>query len=73
MSTVADAKRVFAELPAAEAWQFKAWLDEQMEDDWDRQIETDATAGKLDQFAGRALAHYQAGRIKPLDEVLDHT
>ena len=44
-----------------------------MELDRDRQIETDATAGKLDQFAGRALAHYQAGRIKPLDEVLDHT
>jgi hypothetical protein len=33
---------------------------------WDRQIEQDASSGKLDQLAAEALADYSAGSARPL-------
>ncbi len=43
------------------------------EDAWDRQIEADAKAGRLDHLWQGALEDIEAGRTKPLDEVLDHS
>ena len=40
------------------------------EDAWDRQIEVDAKAGRLDHLIAQAEADIAAGRTKPLDEVL---
>lgn len=45
---------------------FEAWFDELKADRWDRQIETDAKAGRLDRLAEEALAHHRAGRTTPL-------
>lgn len=70
MSTVAELQSAVRQLPRPEAWQFKTWLDERMADDWDRQIEADAQAGKLDPLWQKALTDIQAGRTHPLDEVL---
>ena len=41
------------------------------EDAWDRQIEADAKAGRLDPLWQQALEDIKAGRVKPLDEVID--
>jgi hypothetical protein len=38
---------------------------------WDKQIDADAKAGRLDKLAEKALEDYRAGRTKPLDEILD--
>ena len=43
------------------------------EDSWDRQIEADAKAGRLDHLWQKALEDIEAGRTKPLDEILDHS
>lgn len=43
------------------------------EDAWDRQIEADAKAGRLDHLWQQALVDIEAGRTKPLDEVLDNS
>ena len=40
------------------------------DDAWDRQIEADAKAGRLDHLWKEAMEDINAGRIKPLDEVL---
>ena len=48
-------------------------LSRQGDDDWDRQMKTDAAAGKfsvLNEDAGNA---YGAGQTKPLDEGLDRS
>lgn len=42
------------------------WLDELRAQRWDRQIEEDAKAGRLDKLAEQALADLDAGRIRPL-------
>ena len=43
-----------------------------MEDAWDRQIEADVKAGRLDHLIAEAKADFAAGRTKPLYEVLGH-
>ena len=72
MSTVAEIKAAFQQLPETEAWKLAGWIQKFLEDRWDRQIEDDIAAGKLDKLAAQALTHYQAGRVKPLHEFLDH-
>lgn len=42
------------------------WLEELRARRWDRQIEEDAKAGKLDRLADQALADLDAGRTRPL-------
>lgn len=41
------------------------------EDVWDRQIEADAKAGRLDPLLQQAVKDIEAGRSKPLDEVIN--
>jgi len=43
------------------------------DDAWDRQIEADVTAGRLDDLIARAEADIASGRTKPLDQVLDNS
>jgi hypothetical protein len=45
---------------------FAEWFAELQADRWDRQIEEDAKAGRLDKFAEKALAAHRAGRTRPL-------
>jgi hypothetical protein len=40
------------------------------DDAWDRQIEADAKAGRLDSIWKQALEEIKAGHVKPLDEVI---
>jgi hypothetical protein len=61
-----ELKTVVAELPAEELARFSAWFEEFMANQWDRQIEEDAKAGRLDHLAERALAEYRKGEFTPL-------
>lgn len=41
-----------------------------VDDDWDRQIKADATAGRLDHLVEEGRADIAAGRCQPLDKLL---
>jgi hypothetical protein len=45
---------------------FAKWFEEFLADAWDKQIESDITAGKLDEFGRKADADFEAGRCEPL-------
>lgn len=45
---------------------FRAWFREYDAEEWDRQIEDDVRAGKLDKLAEKALAAHDAGETKDL-------
>ena len=45
---------------------FRAWYARFDAHAWDRQLEQDAAAGKLDDLAGKALRAHAAGATKPL-------
>jgi hypothetical protein len=73
MSTVAEIEKAITSLPVHDARAVADWLHDYLEDQWDRQIAQDAKSGKLDKLADQARAHYKAGRVKPLDELLNNS
>ena len=71
MSTVAEIENALRALPVQDARTIADWLQDYLDEQWDRQIEQDAKSGKLDKLAEQALAQYNAGKTKPLNEVID--
>jgi len=55
-----------AALPEAELRQFRSWYEDFDAQNWDRTLAKDIKTGKLDSLAAEALAHYGAGKCKPL-------
>ena len=53
-------------LTPAERSALRAWFQAYEGDLWDKQIEADAAAGKLDGIAERALAEHRKGKSKAL-------
>ncbi len=53
-------------LSEAELEKFRRWFAEFDAARWDRQLEGDVAAGRLDKLAERALAEHTAGRTTPL-------
>ena len=47
------------------------WLQELREELWDKQIDADAKAGRLDKLMEEAKQDFLAGRCKPLNEILN--
>ena len=62
MSIVETLERQVEQLAPKEFAEFRNWFLEFEADAWDRQIEQDAKAGKLDALARKALENYAAGR-----------
>ena len=66
MSTVSEIIDAFKKLPEREKSEFLQRLAEvDFDDAWDRQIEADAKAGKLDRLAEEALEEFRAGKTRP--------
>ena len=53
-------------LSQADVGKLADWLEEYKADLWDRQIDTDAKAGKLDKLAEQALSDHRAGLTRQL-------
>lgn len=66
MSELEEIEQRIRKLPAEELSRFRAWFIEFDHLLWDRQIEADSKAGKLDKLTAEALDDYRAGRAKAL-------
>lgn len=66
MTKIEKLEREIRSLSATELTSFRKWFAAFDAANWDRQIEADADAGKLDSVAGEALADHQAGRSRKL-------
>jgi hypothetical protein len=53
-------------LPEEDLAAFARWFEEFLADAWDRRIEADIRAGRLDKVGHQADADFEAGRCKPL-------
>jgi len=53
-------------LPREELDEFSRWFEEFLADQWDRRIEADIVAGRLDAAGQRADEEFEAGRCTPL-------
>jgi hypothetical protein len=64
MSELEEIEQRIRKLPPEELARFRAWFIEFDHLLWDRQIEADSKAGKLDKLAAEALADYKAGKAR---------
>ena len=66
MSKVETIERQVQELSSEDLAQFRHWFVEFDADAWDRQIEADVKAGRLDALAEEALKQHAAGKTTKL-------
>ena len=66
MSEVEQIESRIKNLSPEELAKLRAWFAEFDTQAWDRQIEADSAAGKLDRFIEDSLAEHQAGKSRPL-------
>jgi hypothetical protein len=64
--SVEELQAAIAQLPAEELGRFSHWFEEFLAEHWDRQIEADILAGRLDVAGRRADEEFEAGRCTPL-------
>lgn len=70
MTTLPEIEAAIKQLPESDIRQLAFWLQEYLDEMWDRQIEADLALGKLDNLIARAEADIAANRVRDLNEVL---
>jgi len=66
MTAIQSLEEQVKKLYPEELREFREWFFEWDADDWDRQIERDAKAGKLDALAAEALAEYKSDKAREI-------
>lgn len=64
--SVQELETAITQLSPDELARFTEWFEEYKSDEWDRQIEADAAAGRLDDLIREAEDDIAAGRVRPL-------
>ena len=64
--SIQELETAITRLSKEELSTFSQWFEEYTADEWDRQIEADARAGRFDAAGKRAKVDYEAGRCTPL-------
>jgi hypothetical protein len=65
MSTVQEIEAAIVRLKPDEIEEIARWFAERREESWDRQLEADAKAGRLDHIIAKAKADARAGKSAP--------
>ena len=64
--SVEELEKAVSELPREDLTRFFSWFQNYMAEEWDRQIEKDLKAGRLDKLIEEAKDDIAAGRTTPL-------
>jgi len=64
--SVKEIELAITQLPAMDLAELMAWLENYHAQMWDKQIEDDLEAGRLDQLLGQVDQEYEAGLGQPL-------
>ncbi|MGH1396995.1 MAG: hypothetical protein ACRAVC_23615 [Trichormus sp.] len=73
MGTLPKIEAAIKQLPENDIRQLATWLEEYLEQIWDKQIENDLTSGKLDRLIAKAEADIAANRVQDIDEILNNS
>ncbi|MBC8430338.1 MAG: hypothetical protein H8D96_00305 [Desulfobacterales bacterium] len=66
MVTIQEIEKAVSNLPPEEMAKFRVWFEEFDAQLWDRQLEQDVKAGKLDNIANKALTDFKEGKFTEL-------
>ena len=72
MNSLPEIEAAIMQLSENEIRDLSNWLQEYLNDAWDKQIEADTKLGRLDQLIQRSKADIEANRVKPLDDILNN-
>lgn len=64
--SVQELEKAIARLSEAELDELSQWFQEFVSDAWDKQIEADIAAGRLDKAGKQADDDFESGRCTPL-------
>jgi hypothetical protein len=64
--SVDELQSAVAQLPSEDLDRFSQWFEEFLAEQWDRRIESDISAGRLDAAGRRADAEFETGRCTQL-------
>ena len=70
MTNRLEVESAIKQLPESEIRALANWLQEYLDEMWDKQIEADFAAGKLDHLIAKAEANIATNEVRGLDEVL---
>ncbi|WP_254563673.1 hypothetical protein [Oscillatoria sp. HE19RPO] len=70
MKTRVEIEAAIAQLPEAEVRQLAQWLENYLEDAWDKQMKEDLASGKLDKLIAKAEADIDSNRFIEIDRIL---
>ena len=66
MAKVEELANKVQQLSRDELAAFRDWFRKYDSDEWDKEIERDVSAGRLDKLAQEAIAAHKAGRTKEI-------
>lgn len=69
MASIAKIQEEILALSETDYQQLRQWFSELDKDEWDRQIEEDSNAGKLDFLIAEALEAKKKGTLKNLEDL----
>ena len=70
MTTLPEIEAAIKQLSEGDVRQLSVWLQEYLDETWDRQIEADLVSGKLGKLIAKAEEDIAASRVRDLDEIL---
>jgi len=70
MTTRLEVESAIKQLPESEVRNLAKWLQEYLDDAWDKQIESDVASGKLDRLIAQAETDIAANNVRDLNEFL---
>jgi hypothetical protein len=66
MSTVVEIEKALQTLPVQDARKTADWLQHYLDEKWDRQIDRDIAAGRLDKLADKAMQDHREREASPV-------
>jgi hypothetical protein len=66
MTKVEKLEKEVQQLNPDELAAFRGWFRQYDSDEWDKEIERDVSAGRLDKLAQEAIAAHKAGRTREI-------
>ena len=73
MTNRLEVESAIKQLPESEVRALANWLQDYLDEMWDRQIEADLASGKLDRLIAQAEEDMATNNVRDLDEVLRNT
>lgn len=72
MNALAEIEAAIKQLPEDDVRQLAGWIQKYLDEKWDRQMEEDLAAGKLDTLIAKAEADIVANNVRDIDEIIDN-